>query len=62
MKATRSILKGASKAAIVLFIGAAISSCNKGTSCPAYAGAKKYKRHASVMPVEKVVHHSDFKA
>lgn len=61
MKATKSIFKGASKAAIVILIASAISSCNKGTTCPAYAGAKKYKRHASVMPVQKIVNHQ-FKA
>lgn len=44
MKASKSILK----ASATLFVAAILfSSCSKGTSCPAYAGAKKYKKNAS---------------
>jgi hypothetical protein len=48
MKTTSQIIRGSLKLTFAAMIGAALlTSCSKGTVCPAYKGAqKKYSKHA----------------
>ncbi|MBX7094931.1 MAG: hypothetical protein K1X56_09425 [Flavobacteriales bacterium] len=56
MKLNNHFLKGASKVAATLILGASLmTSCSKGTSCPAYTGYKKYHKNASFTVVETAI-------
>jgi hypothetical protein len=53
MKATK-LTSLSAKAVVVLFAGSVLmSSCSKGTSCPAYTGYKKHYKKTEVV-VENV--------